>query len=50
MEDFKKEVDEEGYTKLQMWKFMNLFEDFTDIVFEERFSTTILIHKSDLTI
>ena len=50
VEDFKKEADENGYTKFQMGVFMNLFGNFTDIGFEERFDTTILIHKSDLTI
>jgi len=50
IEDFKNEADKDGYTKFQMWQFMNLFGNFTDIGFEVRFDTNILIHKSEFTL
>lgn len=50
IDDFKKEANENGYTEFQMWKFMKLFGNDIHMGCEEKFDTTILIHKRDITI
>lgn len=48
IDDFKKEADEDGYTKFQLWDFMSKFGSDIGMGMEQRFETNVLIHERDV--
>jgi len=45
-DDFRRKADKEGYTKMQMWRFIELFGPVTIIGFQTYYDPTILIETT----